>query len=199
VLEAGLIGNGIGAELPWLRAILSRVPVKPLQEAFNSTNYVLNYGTKAVENAKNHGEDSNLMAAVLTEAAREDTSLDDMTVRTEATSLIFAGSGTTANTMTYMMWSVLRRPALQQALEEEVAKLGNAEFTDARLEEQLPLLNATIQETLRLYCAVPGSLPRVAPPGGAQIGGYYVPEGTTCSTQAYTLHRDDASWTRPDE
>lgn len=197
VLDAAMVGNGIGAELPWLRAILSRIPAKPLQEAFNSSNYILSYGTKAVENAKRLGEDSNLMAAVLNEAAKKNSTLCDMDVRTESTSLIFAGSGTTANTLTYFLWCVLQRPSLQKALEDEVAPLVD-DPSDAKL-EQLPLLNATIQETLRLHCAVPGSLPRVSPPGGAKLGGYYIPEGITCSTQAYTLHRDPASWPNPHE
>lgn len=149
---------------------------------------ILGRGDIAVQNAKLRGEDSNLMAAVLSEAAKESSSLSAEDVKVEATSLIFAGSGTTANTFTYLMWCVLQRPALQKTLEEDVASLGE-DFTDAEL-ERLPMLNATIEETLRLYCAVPGSLPRVAPPGGATIGGYYIPENTTCSTQAYTLYRD---------
>lgn len=99
--------------------------------------------------------------------------------------------------MVLQLWSVLQRPSLQTALERGVAVLGD-DFTHADL-EQFPLLNATIQETLRLYCAVPGSLPRVSPPGGAEIGGYYIPKGTTCSTQAYTLHRDGKSWPNPAE
>lgn len=37
ILDAALVGNGIGAELPWLRAILARIPAKPLQEAFKSS------------------------------------------------------------------------------------------------------------------------------------------------------------------
>lgn len=195
MLERALVGNGIGAELPWLRAILSRVPVKPLQEAFNSSAYILGYGTKAVENAKKLGEKSNLMATIMAEAQKEGSNLDDMDVRTESTSLIFAGSGTTANTLTYLVWCVLSRPSLQKALEEEVSRVS-PDASDAEL-EQLPLLNAVIQETLRLYCAVPGSLPRVAPHGGAQLGGYFIPEGTTCSTQAYTLHRDPAAYENP--
>ncbi|EOD47985.1 putative cytochrome p450 monooxygenase protein [Neofusicoccum parvum UCRNP2] len=118
-------------------------------------------------------------------------------VRTESTSLIFAGSGTTANTLTFLNYAVLSRPALQEALEAEVATLADG-FTDADL-EQLPLLNGIINETLRLYCAVPGSLPRVVPPGGVTLGGYFIPEGTTVSTQAYTLHRDEGLWENAEE
>jgi cytochrome P450 len=192
VLEAALIGNGIGAEMPWLRAIGSRIPFKPLKEAFNSSAYILGYGSKAVENARKGGHDSNLMATIMAEAEKGEAHVDDMDVKTESTSLIFAGSGTTANTMTFLSWAVVSRPQLRVSLEEEVATLRD-NFTDADL-EQLPLLNAVINETLRLYCAVPGSLPRVVPEGGATLDGYFVPPGTTVSTQAYTMHRDENLW-----
>ncbi|GAB7356749.1 hypothetical protein MBLNU459_g7651t1 [Dothideomycetes sp. NU459] len=192
VLEAALVGNGIGAEMPWLRAIGARMPVRVLKEAFNSSDYILGYGTKAVENAKKGGKDSNLMATIMAEAEKSETRVDDMDVRTESTSLIFAGSGTTANTMTFLSYAVLARPQLQADIEDEVSHLQEG-FTDADL-ERLPLLNAVINETLRLYCAVPGSLPRVVPQSGATLGGYFIPEGTTVSTQAYTLHRDENVW-----
>lgn len=197
VLELALIGNGVGAEMPWLRAIGSRLPFKPLREAFNSSAYILSYGTKAVENARKGGSDSNLMATIMAEAEKGGAHVDDMDVRVESTSLIFAGSGTTANTMTFLSYAILSRPLLQARLEEEVGKLNPA-FTDADL-EQLPLLNAVINETLRLYCAVPGSLPRVVPQGGATLGGYFIPEGSTVSTQAYTLHRDEKAWPNANE
>ncbi|KAF4304590.1 cytochrome p450 [Botryosphaeria dothidea] len=197
VLEAALVGNGVGAELPWVRAIGARVPVRALREAFNSSEYILTYGTKAVENARRGGRDANLMATIMAEAEKGGGRVDDMDVRTESTSLIFAGSGTTANTLTFLSYAVLSRPTLQQALEEEVAQLAEG-FTDADL-EQLPLLNAVINETLRLFCAVPGSLPRVVPAGGITLGGYFIPEGTTVSTQAFTLHRDESLWDNAEE
>lgn len=98
--------------------------------------------------------------------------------------------------MTYLIWSVLRQPQLQIDLEEEVAALS-ADFTEAQL-EALPLLNATIEETLRLYGAAPGALPRMVPPGGATLGGYYIPPGITVATQAFSLHRDEELFPRPD-
>lgn len=132
------------------------------------------------------------MATIMAEAEKAGTRVDDMDVHVEATSLIFAGSGTTANTLTFLSYAVLTRPRLQAELEEEVGRLKEG-FDDVEL-EGLPLLNAVINETLRLYCAVPGSLPRVVPQGGATLGGYFIPEGTTVSTQAYTDHRNEAAW-----
>lgn len=78
VLEAALVGNGVGAELPWVRAIGARVPVRALREAFNSSEYILAYGTKAVENARRGGRDANLMATIMAEAEKGGGRVDDM-------------------------------------------------------------------------------------------------------------------------
>jgi cytochrome P450 len=191
-LERALVGNGIGAEMPMIRAIARLIPAKVPKQMFNATNYILDYGQKAVDNAKTQASETNLMANVLKEGEKENSSLDDLDVRVEATSLIFAGRGTTANTLSYFIWSILKRPELQQKLEGEVASLP-ADFKDSDL-ESLPWLNATMQETLRLYAAVPGSLPRVVPAGGVTIAGHYIPECATVGTQAYTMHRKESIW-----
>lgn len=202
ILELALIGNGIGAEHPWMRAFLSRLPVKKLNQMFNSTNYILGHGMKAVENAKNsirEGRTSNLMATVIDEAQKEGggkAALSDIDVQVEATSLIFAGSGTTANTLAFTLWNIATRPELREKLELEAASLPEG-FTDSDLETSCPLLNATINETLRLYAAVPGSLPRVVPAQGANMCGHYLAPGTVVSTQAWTYHRDESLYPSP--
>lgn len=92
---------------------------------------------------------------------------------------------------------MLQHPEIQKALEEEVGNLA-VDFSEADL-EALPFLNATIDETLRLYGASPGSLPRMIPKGGAQLGDYFVPEGFTVSTQSYSLHRDSKLFSNPEQ
>ncbi|EOD45152.1 putative cytochrome p450 monooxygenase protein [Neofusicoccum parvum UCRNP2] len=137
----------------------------------------MNYANVAVANARagNIGT-SNIFNAVLAEHEKDAAAMDDMTIKCEAVGLIAAGSGTTAVTLTYLVWAVLSRPDLQKRLEDEVGALE--ELSDVQLEE-LPLLNAIIDESLRVYGAAPGSLPRVVPEGGATLSGYYVPAGTT--------------------
>lgn len=61
----------------------------------------------------------------------------------------------------------------------------------------LPYFNAAIKETLRLYGAALGGLPRIVPLGGRKSGGYFIPEGVTVTTQAYTLHRDPNIFDEP--
>jgi len=134
---------------------------------------------------------ANVFSRILDEGRKSDgTGLTDYQVAFEASGLIVAGSGTTAVTLTYLVWAVLSNPEIQSKLEQEVDGLEKG-FRDAAL-EALPYLNAVIDETLRLFGAAPGSLPRQTPKGGAQLGDFFAPEGTTVSSQAYTLHRNES-------
>jgi cytochrome P450 len=125
----------------------------------------------------------------------EKVTLTDKDIREEAGNLIVAGSDTTAVTLTYLIWAVLKQPDLQARLEDEVANLSN-ELNTAELEAAL-VLNSVIEETLRLYGAAPGALPRTVPSQGTTIGGYHIPGGVEISTQAYTNHRDPSAFTEP--
>ncbi|KAG5976205.1 hypothetical protein E4U55_007458 [Claviceps digitariae] len=129
--------------------------------------------------------------------AEEDEKLSFGDILSNAQLFIVAGSDTTANTLTYAIWSVCKRPELRDALLKELRTLP-ADFTESDLRE-LPLLNHTIEEALRLYPPAPGLLPRVVPPGGAHIGGYYLAEGTSVAAQPHTMHRDPAIFENPDK
>ncbi|PNS15597.1 Isotrichodermin C-15 hydroxylase [Sphaceloma murrayae] len=157
------------------------------------------YGAVVVANARDRtlGK-ANIFNSVLEDSKKEedDMGFSDYAAAFEASGLVVAGSGTTAVTLTYLVWAVLRQPSVQHRLEEEVAALDDG-FGDAEL-EQLPYLNAVIQEALRLYGAAPGSLPRVVPQTGLTVQGYQIPPGTTVCTQAYTIHRDASTFEDPE-
>ncbi|KAK2591845.1 hypothetical protein QQS21_010454 [Conoideocrella luteorostrata] len=129
--------------------------------------------------------------------AQEDEKITFNEIVVNAQAFIVAGSDTTANTLTYLFWTVGKRPDLRDALVKEIQTLPEG-FTDHDLRE-LPLLNQTIEETLRLYSSVPAALPREVPPGGADIGGYWLKAGTSVGTQSYTLHRDPNIFPEPYE
>ena len=63
--------------------------------------------------------------------------------------------------------------------------------------ESLPLLNAFIKETLRLWPTLPGPLERSVPEGGRLLCGIYLPEGTEVTMQAYTIHRNESIFPEP--
>jgi cytochrome P450 len=196
ILESALMISGIQTELPFLR-FCRYLPLISIRRLFSADDYLLEYGTRAVANAEGQkGHTRNVFSTILAEAKKENSALSPLDVNLEAGNFIVAGSDTTAITLTYLIWAVLKQPELQRALEDEVYGL-KYDFADADL-EALPLLNAVIEETLRLYGAAPASVPRTTPLGGATHGGYFVPGGTTVSTQAFTIHRDSSLFSNPD-
>lgn len=156
------------------------------------------YGTQAVQQARTEGKTGairTVFARALEDANADDTlkangkvQLTDEEIAVDTSGFQLAGSETVSFTLTFLTWCVLQRPALQKQLEGEIAGISG-EITDAAC-EQLPLLNAVTNETLRLHGGNPTGLKRVAPQGGATLGGYRIPQGTIVTTQAWSLHRN---------
>lgn len=158
----------------------------------------MKHGALAVQNMRSSGGNAtNLFSQMLaaTDSEEKTATLTDQDVKEEAGNLIVAGSDTTAVTLTYLVWAVLKQPELQSQLEDEISQLSE-DLTTAEL-ETAPILNSVIEETLRLYGAAPGGLPRTVPSQGATMGGYHIPGGVEVSTQAYTNHRDPSVFTDP--
>ncbi|KAH6690439.1 cytochrome P450 [Plectosphaerella plurivora] len=123
--------------------------------------------------------------------------LSDADIQAQAVAYIVAGSDTTANTLTYLVWEVCGHAEVKQSLLMELQTLPE-DFNDEHL-RALPYLQHVIEETLRLYSAVPAGLQREVPPQGAELGGYSFPGGFTVTTQAYTLHRDPVIFPGPEK
>ncbi|RAK99644.1 cytochrome P450 [Aspergillus ibericus CBS 121593] len=183
--------------LPIVGFIGRYIPHPSFQAMFRSSDYLSEYGRRAVSNSRTNSISTrNVFTGMLAESDKESGTLTEEDVITEAGNLIVAGSDTTAVTLTYLVWAVLSQPMLQHDLEEEVSSLDPT-YNDAALEE-LPILNAVLMETLRLYGAAPGSLPRRVLNGGGIFCGYHVPQDVTVSTQSYTVHRDETLYPDPE-
>ncbi|KAJ0319110.1 hypothetical protein COL5a_010324 [Colletotrichum fioriniae] len=209
MLELISVQNITRYELPWLHFIRSRMPLlKSSTDLVDAQAVLDSYGNRALENLRQNSDRNRTLFATLLNALDADdindkeeeekganAKLTEEMVQRESRSMIIGGSDTTSITLAYLVWAVVRRPDLRIKLEDEVTAL-NPSFDDDVL-EKLSLLNAVIDETLRLYGAVPGQLSRSVPASGATLGGYFVPGGTTVETQAYTLHRNPAVWPDP--
>lgn len=192
-----LLGGVLRVEFPLVHRLLRYLPLKGVQKMVTADDVVYEHGAVAIHNMRSgRGDNMNLFGQML--AACDDyekAALTDRAVREEAGNLIVAGSDTTAVTLTYLVWAVLKDPALQARLEKEVA--GFSDQLDMTELENAPLLNSVIEETLRLYGAAPGALPRIVPSQGMLVAGHRLPAGTEVSTQAYTLHRDSRIFPEP--
>ncbi|TVY41045.1 putative sterigmatocystin biosynthesis P450 monooxygenase [Lachnellula subtilissima] len=192
------IFGGIQSELAPLSKIAFSIPLPSIQEFRNCRVRISSHGRSAI--ARNRalsekGETGRTIFNKIVAEAENKSALTDEVLAGEARALIVAGSDTTARTLTYLIWAALKHPSVKQRLQDEIDRLPSG-FSSKDATE-LPYLMVTIKETLRLYGAAPGSLPRSVPFGGRTLGGYLLPQGTTVSTQAWTLHRDAAIFERP--
>ncbi|KAI9716070.1 MAG: hypothetical protein M1828_000481 [Chrysothrix sp. TS-e1954] len=195
LLDTAMMLGGIDAEIPGFLPFCAMLPFKSTREIGSMRTRLINGASTAIERAKapSNTSEANIFAKIISETDKDDAVLTDEHIIIEARNLIIAGSDTTATSFTYVAWAVIQRPELQKQLEEEVGALAEDQIKDEAL-EKLPLLNAVILETLRLYGAAPSSLPRVVPHGGANLAGHAIPGGTIVDTQAYTMHRLKAVW-----
>ncbi|PSS12811.1 hypothetical protein M430DRAFT_124452 [Amorphotheca resinae ATCC 22711] len=111
-------------------------------------------------------------------------------------------------TLTYIQWELSRRPSLQSSLRAELLTLSpsfhptNSQSPHPLPHPQdlsnLPLLDAIVKETLRLYPPTPALSMRVVPPSGTVIDGYSIPGGVEIGTSAYCLHRNPSVFPEPE-
>ncbi|KZL67040.1 cytochrome p450 [Colletotrichum incanum] len=125
--------------------------------------------------------------------------LDQLDMAGECLDHMAAGIDTTGDGLCFLMWELSQPRSLrfQEALRQELRE--NAGAAGAAAFDRLPFLDAVVQEGLRCFPAIPMSLPRYVPRGGRTIDGYFVPEWTVVSCQAYSVHRiNDAVFPEPD-
>ncbi|KAJ6180201.1 Cytochrome P450 [Penicillium mononematosum] len=112
----------------------------------------------------------------------------------EGFTLIFAGANTVADTLLMGHWHLMQNQALLTQLRTEILTVWPDEKQPSLADlETLPLLTATIKESLRF---IPSgvSLTRVVPPGGAVIGGKQIPGGTVVGMAILHVHQSADVW-----
>ncbi|CAK7207779.1 hypothetical protein SEUCBS139899_010592 [Sporothrix eucalyptigena] len=119
----------------------------------------------------------------------------------EAMGYMFAGSGTTSSTLTYLLYSISRpeNMHIQSRLRDEVSSIFSAATTsveDISAVRKNPYINAVIKEVFRLYPTIISTLPRVlAEP--MVIDKYALPAGTVVGMQNWIHHRDPTVFPDP--
>jgi cytochrome P450 len=109
---------------------------------------------------------------------------------------------TSATAMTNAIYLLISNPRVMKKLREEVDPVMTSSSEDAAHYEQvkdLPYLRACIDEAMRHRPPVSQGLSREVPKGGANIAGYYIPEGVSVSVPAFSVHHDPEIFPNPYE
>jgi cytochrome P450 len=124
--------------------------------------------------------------------------MTDSLVMTMAVSMAFAGSETTAISLSSVFYYLLKNPRCMQKLINELdekAREGYFKDNEHGLvtwgeSQGLVYLDACIKEAFRLHPAPGLPMERVVPAQGADIGGRFVKGGTIVGVSAWVVHRN---------
>ena len=126
--------------------------------------------------------------------------MTDTLVQTMAVSMAFAGSETTAISLSAVFYYLLKTPAALARLRREIDDAARAgRFADCETglvtwheSQTLPYLDMCVKEAFRLHPAPGLPMERIVPAGGLEIAGRRVEGGTIVGCSAWVLHRDEA-------
>ncbi|KAK2732727.1 hypothetical protein FQN57_002481 [Myotisia sp. PD_48] len=117
----------------------------------------------------------------------------------ESNVLMIAGTDTTSTGLASAIFYLVRNHQAMEKLQHEI-RAGFESVEDIVTGTQLNnmvYLKACIDEAMRLAPAVPGAMPREVLPGGIEVDGVHLPEGTNCGTPCYTIHRHPDYYREP--
>ncbi|OIW25223.1 cytochrome P450-like protein [Coniochaeta ligniaria NRRL 30616] len=138
--------------------------------------------------------------------------MTDTLVQTMAVSMAFAGSETTAISLSAVFYFLLKNPRALARLREEIDEAGRrGVFSDLDTglvtwteSQKLPYLDACVKEAFRLHPAPGLPMERITPEPGIEIAGHYVKGGTIVGCSAWIIHMnkdvfgDDVEVYRPE-
>jgi len=118
----------------------------------------------------------------------------------EAQTMMFAGGVTVGDALMTGLFHVLDQPNLYQKLQAEVRTVWPDINAPPSFEvfETLPLLTATIKESLRMSPGACSPLLRIVPPTGATISGKSIPGGTIVGMTSVLVHRSSTIFADPE-
>jgi cytochrome P450 family 628 len=179
---------GLLGPIPWLIHLMTKLP-----NFMNPMYKLLLFSEQSVEKRKQMDlKEPDIMSHILTaDRFFENPELEYQLLMGDARLLIIGGSDTTASALVYLFYHLATDSGLVEKLRAELEANGirsDDSFT-VQAVQNLPYLNALIDEDLRLHPPVPGLPIRDIPAEGLKVGDKVIPGGVQILTPQYSIHR----------
>lgn len=117
----------------------------------------------------------------------------------DVTTMVAAGSETTASALRLIVFSVFSDSNILQRLRAELssANAGPAQAVELKTLEQLPYLTSVLMEGIRLSPALASRMGRVAPDRDLFYGSWRIPAGTPVGMTTMLIHTDENIYPDP--
>jgi benzoate 4-monooxygenase len=189
--ERGEYSATLGLTPVWMRPYIAKLPwfSNRLKSVKKLTGIAL---ARVNDRLENGSERDDLLAKLQSAKDDQGEQMGKMELTAEALTQLIAGSDTTSNTSCAIVYHLCTHPDAMKKLQDELDReLKHSEdvplYSDV---QELPYLQAVINESLRYHSTSAIGLPRIVPAGGATYAGKFFPQGTVVSVPAYTIHRD---------
>lgn len=142
-----------------------------------------------IETKRLAGTPGSDVLSILVRARDEDgTKLTDEELLGHAYILFLAGHHTTSAALTWTLFLLERHPEIMSQVREEASALLKGDMLDPERQDQLPLLDAVINESLRLF--PPGTFQFRVARSPFSVGGVDLPAEARLIYSSYVTHRD---------
>ncbi|KAJ1305082.1 hypothetical protein OPQ81_000122 [Rhizoctonia solani] len=122
---------------------------------------------------------------------------DESVIRDEIINILVAARDTTATTLTFAVYILAENPSIMSRLRDEIiSRLGTSNYPTPDDLKEMKYLRAVLNETLRLFPAVPVNVRAAAKSTVLKVNGkqYYVPAGTRMTWSTLMMHRRKDLW-----
>ncbi|KAG6830203.1 hypothetical protein H0H92_001790 [Tricholoma furcatifolium] len=168
--------------------------IDPILSAAVERNKELNNGEKLGANVDREVQDGESLIDHLIKYTD-----DPIVLRDETLNILLAGRDTTTNSISYAIYMLARHPNILRRLRNEIlSKVGSSRRPTYDDMKDMKYLRAVINETLRLYPAVPFNVrtSNKATLWPSTIGGkpFYIPASTKTPYSVFLMHRRTDLW-----
>mmetsp|Transcript_11953 Transcript_11953/g.30216 ORF Transcript_11953/g.30216 Transcript_11953/m.30216 type:complete len:521 (+) Transcript_11953:2-1564(+) len=152
--------------------------------------------TEAAQSNSMDRSDAPAVGSFLYKFASSKHSLNNYAVASQANVFMLAGYETTANTLATSLYNLAAHPEAMHRAVAEVDAFGSniPEFKDLSL---FPYIEAVVNESLRLYPPVSGTIPRRTEEDMV-LCGRRIPAGVDVAVNIYHMHHDAANFADPE-